>query len=299
MRLEKMRLIAKAVAADLSRDPNVLAVWLIGSVARGNIREGSDIDIQALVREVRNRFSYRRINDENVLLKFLTRPEVEKLLFEEKSDPALCAFQSSLPLYDGDGILAELKARAEGLPRPEEEYRYETLERLEEMYEDWHRAVKSHTIGDPSGLCRYLTGTVAGLVGVWYALGRIPMWTYTPYEDVLRLLPRELGDRMRTCIGASEKDLETRYKLLEDTVQMMTDSVAERYGQEIAQVIGEEANTYDEVQRALGSGLPRELLVALSEKGLVGISVREVRIGPSAFFEEVYSATNTGRRKDA
>jgi len=290
VRLEKMRYIAKAIAADLSADPNVLAVWLIGSAARGNIWEGSDIDIQVLVRRVENRFSYRRINDEDVLLKFLTESEIEKLLFEEKSDPALCGFRSSVPLYDRDGILARLKPQAGTLRRTDEEYRHEALERVEEMYEDWHRAVKSHTIGDRCGLSLYLTGTVAGLVGVWFALDKTPMRTYTPYDDVICLLPRELQDRMGGCIGSSETCLETRYRLLEETVQMMTDRVAKRYGQEISRVIGTAPKTYDEVQRALGSGIPRELFVTLSGKGLVSISTRKVRIGPSTFLEEVYSA---------
>ncbi|MBB5365589.1 nucleotidyltransferase domain-containing protein [Deinococcus humi] len=102
------------ILPELQREEGVQAIFLTGSVARGEADEFSDLDISVLVkadRFVGNTVAYRG----GVLLSVDRSTAARRARALTEPETALwnlVSLQTGVPLYDPDGIFADLQARA-------------------------------------------------------------------------------------------------------------------------------------------------------------------------------------------
>ncbi len=288
-RLERMRLIARAAASDLADRPGVLAVWLIGSVYRGNIWKGSDIDLQVMVKKVRRRIECRRIDGEDIIVKFVTRNQLERSILGDGDDPVICAMRDSTILHDPHGYVARLKMHAAQACLSRSTKLAETIERLEETWEDWQRADKAYCKGDQPALALRVTCITGSMMGLLYALEGIRIPSYTPTEENLARLADTERQGLRDCLGVTGLGLEARFEQLTNMLDKATERIAQVYGEDIARLVKGREMTQRDIEEELGAGLPRQLVKVLVEKGLLSMSRRPIEISGTAFYEEVYS----------
>lgn len=293
-RLEGMRLIARAMASELARKPSVLGAWLIGSVARGNIWEGSDIDLQVMVERVVKRIECRRINDETIITKFLTKAEIYRSVFEDEDDPVICGIRDCIILHDPNGWVTGLKWHAEQTSRPRRRSLGEMVERLEETWESWQGARKAKVRGDRPALALALTCIVRSLMGLLYALEGIRMPSYATTEENLARLPGPEAKALMDCLGITRLGLGARFERLTGMLTEATEKISRIYGDEIARFLDGREMTYREIEKELGAGIPIQLTRALAEEGVISVTRRPVMMLRTTFYEEVYS-TPRGR----
>jgi predicted nucleotidyltransferase len=105
---------AEAAAWELARLAQVLAVCVVGSSARGDYEEGSDIDLVALVHDratataVRASFGRERMG-RRVQLRLLSEAGLTRL-FERRSTFGVHVLREGVVLYDPHGRFATLRA---------------------------------------------------------------------------------------------------------------------------------------------------------------------------------------------
>jgi predicted nucleotidyltransferase len=105
---------AESAARELARVAQVLAVCVVGSSARGDYEDGSDIDLVALVQDrataaaVRTSFRRERTG-RRVQLRLLSEAGVTRL-FERRSTFAVHILREGVVLYDPHGRFAALRA---------------------------------------------------------------------------------------------------------------------------------------------------------------------------------------------
>ncbi|MGI0148115.1 MAG: nucleotidyltransferase domain-containing protein, partial [Thermoplasmata archaeon] len=108
--------LAKAIAADLRRQEgrNLVAVGVYGSVARGEERRHSDVDLLVVVRRKRARI--RHTMHAGILVTILQQTPMEARSEVAGARPglndALGGWRSLRPLYDPSDLLRKLRAQA-------------------------------------------------------------------------------------------------------------------------------------------------------------------------------------------
>ena len=287
-RLQKMRNLANDMVSDFSKRPDVEAVWFIGSVARGNIWEGSDIDLQVMVKKLGNRIEYRKIDNEDIITKFYTKNEIEKAIFEDEEDPIILAIRDSIILYDPEEYLATLQRKTRQISSRRRSLE-EIIERLEEALESWQGCVKAHRRKDHPALVHRITRMTPDIIGLFYALKRIPIPNYNSTQENLEKLPIDIAQDLIDCLGLTGLSPETRFETLQDLLDRATRTVAQEYGRELAQFIGDREMTFNDLEGKLGAGPPRQLVEILSVKGIISTNQRPVLIGGTTHYEEMYS----------
>src|SRR5213594_372740 len=107
--------LAKLIGAQLRlrEGRNLVAVGLYGSVARGEDRAHSDVDLLVVVRK--KRLTIRHLVRTGILVTILqqTPAEARAEVMGSRADlnGALGGWQSMRPLYDASGLLSRLKKR--------------------------------------------------------------------------------------------------------------------------------------------------------------------------------------------
>ena len=129
---------AKALAEELQEREgrNLIAVGVYGSVARGEEREHSDIDVLVVVRRPRRSIRHHVRGGNLVTMLQETPAQARDEVTEGRSDmnDALSGWRSLRPLYDPSGLLADLRRRA--MRPPSSQFREATRRALLETYED-------------------------------------------------------------------------------------------------------------------------------------------------------------------
>lgn len=142
--------LAEILAAELRRREgrNLVAVGVYGSVARGEERAHSDVDLLIVVR--RKRATIRHVVREGILVTILqqTPDEAKEEVTGSRSDihDALGGWQSMRPLYDPSGLLRQLTRRSKKPTR--EQFREATRRAFLETYEDLGKLRNALAAGD-------------------------------------------------------------------------------------------------------------------------------------------------------
>src|SRR5881409_3147461 len=130
--------LAKLIGAQLRlrEGRNLVAVGLYGSVARGEDRAHSDVDLLVVVRK--KRLTIRHLVRTGILVTVLqqTPAEARAEVMGSRADlnGALGGWQSMRPLYDPSGLLSRLTKRAKHPTR--EQFRQAARQAFLETYED-------------------------------------------------------------------------------------------------------------------------------------------------------------------
>ena len=108
--------IAKAFVSELRQreGPNLVAAGVYGSVARGEDREHSDIDLLVVVRRHRRSISHRMLEGTLVTVLQLTPDEARAEVHGSRAglNDVLGGWRSLRPLHDPRGLLARLRRHA-------------------------------------------------------------------------------------------------------------------------------------------------------------------------------------------
>ena len=118
---EKLR-IAKKLSKDLRRElgANVIAIGVVGSVARGRAEKYSDIDMEIIVkRGIPESYQARIVENTYCSLTFATRSVAIQEITQPRPDlpERLGGFTKILQLYDPEALLTMLETRANHVPR--------------------------------------------------------------------------------------------------------------------------------------------------------------------------------------
>ena len=156
--------LAKLIAARLRlrEGRNLVAVGLYGSVARGEDRAHSDVDLLVVVRE--KRLTIRHLVRTGILVTILqqTPAEARAEVMGSRADlnGALGGWQSMRPLYDPSGLLRRLKTKAKHPSR--EQFRQAARRAFLETYEDLGKLRNAVDAND---------GDEAREMAIWYSGG--------------------------------------------------------------------------------------------------------------------------------
>jgi len=156
--------LAKLIAAQLRlrEGRNLVAVGLYGSVARGEDRAHSDVDLLVVVRE--KRLTIRHLVRTGILVTVLqqTPAEARTEVMGSRADlnGALGGWQSMRPLYDPSGLLRRLKTKAKHPSR--EQFRQAARRAFLETYEDLGKLRNAVDAND---------GDEAREMAIWYSGG--------------------------------------------------------------------------------------------------------------------------------
>jgi predicted nucleotidyltransferase len=157
---------AESVARKLACLDQVLAVCVVGSSARGDCEDGSDIDLVALVRDreaaaaLRTSFC-REHGGRRVQLRLLSEDGLTRL-FEGRSTFAVHVLREGVVVHDPDGRFEALRA-----PHSREEPVCDnraTLRRRLELYEDlaWCQGFYLYCLSDLYSIGRTAAFTILG-----------------------------------------------------------------------------------------------------------------------------------------
>jgi len=146
---------------------NLIAVGLYGSVARGEDRAHSDVDLLVVVRK--KRATIRHLVRTGILVTILqqTPAEARAEVVGSRADlnVALGGWQSMRPLYDPSGLLSRLKKKAKHPSR--EQFRQAARGAFLETYEDLGKlrnAVDSNDGDEAREMAIWYTGGAMGIL---------------------------------------------------------------------------------------------------------------------------------------
>ena len=154
--------LAKTLAGQLRtrEGRNLVAVGVYGSVARGEDRPHSDVDVLVVLR--RKRAAIRHFVRDGILITILqqTPQEARAEVTGSRGDlnAALGGWRSLRPLYDPSGLLRKLMKRARD--PTEAQFREAARQALIETYEDLGKVRNAVDVGDEQE---------AREMAVWYA----------------------------------------------------------------------------------------------------------------------------------
>jgi predicted nucleotidyltransferase len=156
----------RRAAHELSRLPGIRAVCVIGSRARGDFEEGSDIDLLALVDDrdavgaLRRAFVRDRVG-RRIQLKLLSEQGLTRL-FKTRSTFALHVLREAVVVFDPSGRFDAL-AEPHSLDDPVRDNRHALLIRLE-LYEDldWCQGLYLYGLSDLYSIGRSAAYTILG-----------------------------------------------------------------------------------------------------------------------------------------
>ncbi|HEV2119835.1 MAG TPA: nucleotidyltransferase domain-containing protein [Candidatus Bathyarchaeia archaeon] len=119
--LRKKRSIARTVLGELKKSfgANLLAVGLIGSVARGTAEKFSDVDLLIILQRLKTTaYTYKIVDDTHCSLNFETwKTAISKLREPHPELPeTLGGFTKILGVYDPDELLPRLEDQARRIP---------------------------------------------------------------------------------------------------------------------------------------------------------------------------------------
>ena len=167
MAVSRRLALAKSIAADLrSREGrNLLAVGVYGSVARGESRRHSDIDLLVVVRRKSPRI-HHEVRDRivaTILQQTVEDAKSEVTGSRQDLNAILGGWNSLKPLYDPTGILQRLRARARrASPR---QFREAAFWACLEVYEDvgklWN-AIEAADMDEAREMAIWFTNAAAG-----------------------------------------------------------------------------------------------------------------------------------------
>src|SRR2546425_8252287 len=161
--------LAKLIGAQLRlrEGRNLVAVGLYGSVARGEDRAHSDVDLLVVVRK--KRLTIRHLVRTGILVTVLqqTPAEARAEVMGSRADlnGALGGWQSMRPLYDPSGLLGRLKKKAKHPSR--EQFRRAARSAFLETYEDLGKlrnAVDSNDGDETREMAIWYTGGAMGIL---------------------------------------------------------------------------------------------------------------------------------------
>ena len=149
---KRLRAIAEQLARRILRERgDVVAIAIVGSVARGEARAGSDLDIDVVVRRGRGNHVSAVVDGTIVSLSFTPRSAFARQFGEATGWLAqrLGGLRADV-LYDPGGLFPKLRDRVARLPAVT--YRRSAREALVEMYEYLGKLRKARWRGDHANL---------------------------------------------------------------------------------------------------------------------------------------------------
>jgi hypothetical protein len=173
---------------ELARRPEVLGVALFGSVARGDARPDSDVDVFVLVKDGMWRDVEKR-GQRHVEFVF-SSPERTQAFGERRPDEYVQMWQEAQILLDNEGRMAELRRAAEdlrvrGKPRPDQR----SIRHWQFDAEDQLRGVRGLRGRDLPAAVLVLHRHVEALTALFFDLAQ--EWAPPPKQRLQRI--RELN----------------------------------------------------------------------------------------------------------
>ena len=178
----------RQLAGELARRPEVLGAALFGSVARGDARPDSDLDVFVLVTDGMWR-DVEQCGHRQVEFVF-SSPESTRAFGERRPDEYVKMWQDAQILFDKQGRMAELRQaaedlRAHGKPRPDQL----SIRHRQFDAEDQLRGIRGLRATDLPAAALVLHRHVTALTELFFDLAG--EWTPPPKERLKRI--RELN----------------------------------------------------------------------------------------------------------
>lgn len=165
---DRLRL-ARRISADLRRREggNLVAVGVYGSVARGQERRHSDIDLLVVVRRKRRAIRHRLVAGVLVTVLQQTPDEARTEVTGFRADiiDALGGWRSLRPLYDPLGLLRKLRAHARRPPA--RQFHAAAQRAFLEAYEDLGKlrnAIEARDADEAREMAIWFSGAAMGLL---------------------------------------------------------------------------------------------------------------------------------------
>jgi len=178
----------RQLAGELARRPEVLGAALFGSVARGDARPDSDLDVFVLVTDGTWR-DVEQLGHRHVEFVF-SSPEISRAFGEQRPDEYVRMWQDAQILFDKQGCMTELRQeaadlRVRGKSRPDQR----SIRHRQFDAEDQLRAVRGLRATDLPTASLVLHRHVAALTELFFDLAG--EWTPAPKGRLKRI--RELN----------------------------------------------------------------------------------------------------------